>query len=269
MNKIIFMTASAALALAPPAYAQDANANAASQSNSGSQSASQVGSNVQATGQSASVSQSASDSTSSAGALGNVTNVVQDFSTPSEQTINSNIDSMSRSVSESTINATNTQRYEGSYSVKTVASAIAPNINPSAVCMGSISAAGGFLGFGLSGGGSYTDKECALRENARILGQLGMVAGAVSLMCTIEEVMNSMRGQCEEAMFATSREGVERQRELANKAAQQKHHADPVAPSPPTYISNPVVQPIPSDECAVPTGQMTQEQYDRCAEKGG
>jgi hypothetical protein len=261
--KYLLLAASALIAA--PLAAQDANSTANSASGSNANSAAQVGSNVQATGQSASVSQSGSDSTSAAGALGNIVEVNQDFSTPAEQTINYNATTTNRDTVGITSNSTsmNTQRYEGSYSVKTVAAAVAPSINPSAVCMGSFSAAGGFLGLGLSGGGSYVDKGCALRESARLLAQIGMSAGAVSLLCTKDEdIAAAMPEQCRQAKIAVGLLPPD-----PVYVPPQPPHADPEPPQPPKieYKSDPVVQPLPNCD---DVGSLTKEQYAMCAERG-
>jgi hypothetical protein len=256
--------AAAAVCFSAPLFAQDASSVANSASGSNSTSGAQVGSNVQATGQSASVSQAGADSTSAAGALGNIVEVNQDFSTPAEQTINYNATTTNRDTVGITSNSTsmNTQRYEGSYSVKTVASAIAPSINPSAVCMGSFSASGGFMGLGISGGGSYVDEGCSLRESARLLAQIGMSAGAVSLLCAKDEdIAAAMPEQCRQAKIAV---GL-----LPPDPVPQPPmpHPDPMPPEPPKieYKSDPVVQPLPKCD---DVSSLTKEQYDQCAERG-
>ncbi len=58
-------------------------------------------------------------------------------------------------------------QYSGGYKVKNVPSVVAPNIYPSSPCMGSSSAAGAGVGFGLSFGTSWTDEECQKMEAAR------------------------------------------------------------------------------------------------------
>jgi len=58
-------------------------------------------------------------------------------------------------------------QYSGGYKVKNVPAVVAPNIYPSSPCMGSSSAAGAGVGFGLSFGTSWTDEECQKMEAAR------------------------------------------------------------------------------------------------------
>lgn len=55
----------------------------------------------------------------------------------------------------------------GRTQVETVPNVYAPNIYPTAPCMGSSSAGAGWLGFGFSGGTSWTDHECQLMEASR------------------------------------------------------------------------------------------------------
>lgn len=55
----------------------------------------------------------------------------------------------------------------GRTQIETVPNVYAPNIYPTAPCMGSSSAGAGWLGFGMSGGTSWTDHECQLQEAAR------------------------------------------------------------------------------------------------------
>ena len=55
----------------------------------------------------------------------------------------------------------------GRTQIETVPNIYAPNIYPTAPCMGSTSAGAGWLGFGMSGGTSWTDRECQLMEASR------------------------------------------------------------------------------------------------------
>jgi hypothetical protein len=231
--------------ISAPLAAQSASSNSGSTSGANSSSGAQVGSNVQATGQSASVSQAGADSTSAAGALGNIVEVNQDFSTPSEQTINTNINANST--------ATNIQRYEGEYSVKTTASVVSPSISPSAVCMGSVSGGAGFVGFGISGGKTIRDDKCDKRESARLLGQLGMTAGAVSLLCTEPDIAKAMPGQCMEAQIAV---GLLPPRPELKPTPAPRPELKPVPPAETLpaqieYKSSPVVQPLPAEPADV------------------
>lgn len=55
----------------------------------------------------------------------------------------------------------------GRTQIETVPNIYAPNIYPTAPCMGSTSAGAGWLGFGMSGGTSWTDVECQIMEASR------------------------------------------------------------------------------------------------------
>lgn len=60
----------------------------------------------------------------------------------------------------------------------------APNIAPTAPCMGGTSAGGSGTGFGLSFGTSWTDDECNTRETARLFHSLGMASDALAVLCS-------------------------------------------------------------------------------------
>lgn len=73
----------------------------------------------------------------------------------------------------------------GSYKEQKQAPAVfAPNIAPTAPCMGGTSAGGSGTGFGLSFGTSWTDDECNTRETARLFHSLGMVSDALAVLCS-------------------------------------------------------------------------------------
>ena len=63
--------------------------------------------------------------------------------------------------------AQQTITHNGRSSVENVPSVYAPNIYPTAPCMGSSSVGAGWVGFGMSGGSSWVDTECQLQEAAR------------------------------------------------------------------------------------------------------
>ncbi|MFM7028528.1 MAG: OmpA family protein [Chakrabartia sp.] len=76
-------------------------------------------------------------------------------------------------------------------SIKTVPSSFAPALTTtlSETCMGSSSAGGSVLGFGLSAGSTWRDHECMRRLNARELANtLGDRQAAREVMCGNEEV---------------------------------------------------------------------------------
>lgn len=63
--------------------------------------------------------------------------------------------------------AQQTITHNGRSYVENVPSVYAPNIYPTAPCMGSSSVGAGWVGFGMSGGSSWVDTECQLQEAAR------------------------------------------------------------------------------------------------------
>lgn len=60
----------------------------------------------------------------------------------------------------------------------------APNVAPTAPCMGGTSAGGSGTGFGLSFGTSWTDDECNTRETARMFQGMGLTADALAVLCS-------------------------------------------------------------------------------------
>ena len=67
-----------------------------------------------------------------------------------------------------------------------VATAYAPNIAPTAVCMGSTSVGGQGMTFGVSIGSSWTDKNCMLLEQVRtVAAVLGDKRVAAAMMCVV------------------------------------------------------------------------------------
>ena len=78
--------------------------------------------------------------------------------------------------------------------IASTAAAIAPGLTAAGVhsCAGSLSAAGGGVGFGLSVGGTYAMRGCERRANAASLMGLGMNKAALALLCKDEEVMEAL-----------------------------------------------------------------------------
>jgi len=73
--------------------------------------------------------------------------------------------------------------YSGGYEIKNVPNVVMGNVYPTSPCMGSSSAGGSGVGFGISFGTSWTDDECGLRETSRSFSGLGMKADAVAVLC--------------------------------------------------------------------------------------
>ena len=64
-----------------------------------------------------------------------------------------------------------------------VSSAIAPNVYPTAPCMGSSSGGAQGLHIGLSFGTTWTDTECQIGETARGFEQAGLKEDALAIRC--------------------------------------------------------------------------------------
>jgi hypothetical protein len=99
--------------------------------------------------------------------------------------------------SQSTANANNSQqsvRVDGdTYQRAPVSTAYsAPLTAGSDTCMGSSSAGGQGIGFGLSLGTTWTDKNCVRLKNARELAMMGFRDAAVQLLCEDKAVARAM-----------------------------------------------------------------------------
>ena len=78
-----------------------------------------------------------------------------------------------------------TVEYKGSYTMKTTPTIYAPPLvtTMTDTCMGSSSLGASFSGFGLSGGTTWTDKNCVRRLDAREFRAMGMNDVAIALLC--------------------------------------------------------------------------------------
>jgi hypothetical protein len=95
----------------------------------------------------------------------------------------SNSNSSSGAMSQSGVNI----RYGNGH--KQVGAAIAPGLAVGGIsCQGSVAAGAGGSGWGLSFGMTKMDRDCNLRENARIVGLMGEVPAAREIMCNVPEV---------------------------------------------------------------------------------
>jgi hypothetical protein len=81
--------------------------------------------------------------------------------------------------------------YSGTYTIKNVPNAIAPNIYPSANCHGSTGVGGAVAGFGVTFGSSWQDEDCQYRETARMFHQMGMNGDAVAVLCSSPFAVNA------------------------------------------------------------------------------
>ena len=95
-----------------------------------------------------------------------------------------------------------------------VATAYAPNIAPTAVCMGSTTAGGQGMSFGVSFGTSWTDSNCMLLEQVRtvsvVLGQKDVAAEMMMAVPAYAEAVNRLKGKVAPAVHAEMGAGIER-----------------------------------------------------------
>lgn len=162
LHGVLALSVSAVIFIGADAYAGNSNFD----SNNGSQSVSGAGNSQNVTGNNSTGLYSNSSSTSSASSgtvtsSGNSTTTVNEVSnTPSTETI------------------------------KSVPTVYAPGLSAagSEVCLGSLSAGGSAVGWGLTVGGTMVDRECQLRLNAKTLAILGYTVAAREEMCLDPEV---------------------------------------------------------------------------------
>lgn len=69
---------------------------------------------------------------------------------------------------------------------RTVPTAIAPNIYPTASCAMSASVGASAMGWGVSGGGTKVNQECVMLETARVFSQLGFQTQGLDVLCSTE-----------------------------------------------------------------------------------
>lgn len=148
--------------------------------------------------------------------------IYQDNSVPETQTINSNINT------------------SGTTKLKNVPTIYAPSIGVSAPCKVALTGSVGVAGFGAALGGSLNDEECQMREDVRVLAQMGEAVGALSLMCGKESVRAAMPAKCAEAQKASG---------VAQPAAQPAKKAEATSPQAALPVRDRSVQgwPVPQE----------------------
>lgn len=103
---------------------------------------------------------------------------------------NSNAGAISGSANEQVVNfnSPGTVAYSGEYKLRSTG--VAPDMiaSPTAPCRIGVGISGGWVGGALGIGSSVLDEGCELRENARLLNNLGKQAAAVALLCNDEKV---------------------------------------------------------------------------------
>ena len=85
--------------------------------------------------------------------------------------------------------ATKTVRSAGTLDVRSVPTAIAPNVYPTASCAMSASVGASALGWGVSGGGTKVNEECMMLEGARMFSQLGYLVQGLTLACSTKSAL--------------------------------------------------------------------------------
>lgn len=96
--------------------------------------------------------------------------------------------------------ANKTVRNVGTVEVRSVPTAIAPNVYPTASCAMSASVGASALGWGVSGGGTKVNEECMMLEGARMFSQLGYPVQGIILACSTKSAL---------AVFGTAQKCVD------------------------------------------------------------
>jgi hypothetical protein len=89
--------------------------------------------------------------------------------------------------------------------VRTAPQVFAPSMQPTTPCTSIISGGASVVGFGLSIGGSYEDKECTRREFARVLAQMGYPDAGVAVLCRNDEVAAAAPQLCKRSEYVATR----------------------------------------------------------------
>ena len=87
-------------------------------------------------------------------------------------------------------------RYKGGYSVRNTPDTSIFIPASTAPCTVAIGAGGSGAGFGISVGGSYEDKGCTAREDARTLAALGLLPEAIARLCQRDEMKVALGEKC-------------------------------------------------------------------------
>ena len=78
-------------------------------------------------------------------------------------------------------------KYDGDYTLRTVATVYAPPVGVTAPCLMGYSGGVTVVGFGGSFGGSVEDVKCTRRETARLLHAMGKAEAGIKVMCNEPE----------------------------------------------------------------------------------
>lgn len=91
------------------------------------------------------------------------------------------------------------QRVSGTQTIKSAPSMVAPGLTAAGLetCLGSASAGVSAVGFGVTGGSTYSDEGCQARLDSRTLFAMGLKSAAVARLCQREAIYKSMPDVCE------------------------------------------------------------------------
>lgn len=154
--------------------------------------------------------------------------------------------------------STNNINYSGGYTLRNVPEVIAPNVVGGNPCAVGISGGLAVSGFGITGGGTWADRQCERRQEAALLFNIGQKQAAVALLCQDDHVRDAII-----ASGATCPGGAPQA--VATVAA-------PAAPQPwlPQVTMQPAPQPVVPvavapppvpDWCTAVTGRAEQVKY--------
>lgn len=101
-----------------------------------------------------------------------------------------------------------TVRSKGTVEVRSVPTAIAPNVYPTASCAMSASVGASALGWGASAGGTKVNEECMMLEGARMFSQLGYLVQGLTLACSTKSSL-AVYGTAQACLDAGTRYAVE------------------------------------------------------------
>lgn len=92
-----------------------------------------------------------------------------------------------------------TVRSEGTTTVRTAPSMVAPGLTAAGLetCLGSASGTVSAVGFGIGGGSTYKDEDCTARLDSRTLFAMGLKGAAVARLCQRPDIWRSMPDICE------------------------------------------------------------------------
>jgi len=89
--------------------------------------------------------------------------------------------------------------------ISTAPAIFSPTMSPTAPCTSVLSGGVSVVGFGLSLGGNYEDKECTRREFARVLAQMGYSDAGLAMLCGNEEVRKTSPQLCARSDYVSGR----------------------------------------------------------------